>query len=125
MDVEINFTHIIDEFSFGEYYPKIDNPLDFTSAQTDESTLFSWGEANETDMYRFQYFVSIVPTTYIVNDFNSKIIDTFQYAVTEQSHPSASVKGQEVPGTRPRRPCSLWTNPCQESSSSLMSSRFN
>jgi hypothetical protein len=43
MDVEINFTHIIDEFSFGEYYPKIDNPLDFTSAQTDESTLFSWG----------------------------------------------------------------------------------
>jgi Endoplasmic reticulum vesicle transporter len=52
-------------------------------------------------MYRFQYFVSIVPTTYIVNDFNSKIIDTFQYAVTEQSHPSASTKGQEVPGTHP------------------------
>lgn len=24
----MNFTHIIDEFSFGEYYPKLINPLD-------------------------------------------------------------------------------------------------
>ena len=33
---EINFTHIIDEFSFGEYFPAIMNPLDYTSQRTTE-----------------------------------------------------------------------------------------
>jgi len=35
--VEINFTHIIDELSFGEFYPNIDNPLDSTHEIADES----------------------------------------------------------------------------------------
>jgi Endoplasmic reticulum vesicle transporter len=34
---EINFTHIIDEFSFGEYFPNIVNPLDSTFQTADES----------------------------------------------------------------------------------------
>jgi hypothetical protein len=33
---EINFTHIIDEFSFGEYFPKIVNPLDDTMEATED-----------------------------------------------------------------------------------------
>jgi hypothetical protein len=33
---EINFTHIIDEFSFGEYFPAIVNPLDYTTQGTSE-----------------------------------------------------------------------------------------
>jgi endoplasmic reticulum-Golgi intermediate compartment protein 2 len=49
-------------------------------------------------MYKFQYFLSVVPTTYIVNDFNQKVIDTFQYAATQQSHPSANAMGYDVPG---------------------------
>ena len=35
-DEEINFTHFIDEFSFGEYFPKIVNPLDYTTQLTDD-----------------------------------------------------------------------------------------
>jgi hypothetical protein len=33
---EINFTHIIEEFSFGEYFPTIVNPLDYTIGDTTE-----------------------------------------------------------------------------------------
>jgi Endoplasmic reticulum vesicle transporter len=33
---EINFTHVIDEFSFGEFFPNIINPLDEASASTEE-----------------------------------------------------------------------------------------
>jgi hypothetical protein len=50
------------------------------------------------DLYRFQYFLSVVPTVYIADDFGRKIIETNQYAVTEQSHPAAGSMGQEVPG---------------------------
>jgi hypothetical protein len=39
VDLEINFTHLIDELSFGEYYPSINNPLDFTHEIADESIL--------------------------------------------------------------------------------------
>jgi hypothetical protein len=38
VDVEINFTHLIDELSFGEYFPSINNPLDYTSEIADESS---------------------------------------------------------------------------------------
>ena len=37
---EINFTHIIDEFSFGEYFPNIHNPLDDTVESTDDRTSY-------------------------------------------------------------------------------------
>ena len=50
------------------------------------------------DLYRFQYFLSVVPTIYVADDFGRQIIETNQYAVTEQSHPSAGHMGQEVPG---------------------------
>jgi hypothetical protein len=51
------------------------------------------------DMYRFQYFLSVVPTTYIADEFGRKMIETNQYAVTKQGRPSAGKMGQEVPGT--------------------------
>lgn len=68
----INFTHIIDEFSFGEYYPKLVNPLD--------DGLLSVAESNNA---AFQYFLSIVPTTY-VSYSTGRTVKTNQYAVTEQ-----------------------------------------
>jgi endoplasmic reticulum-Golgi intermediate compartment protein 2 len=83
---EINFTHIIDELSFGEYFPNIVNPLDDTSQATTEN------------LYRFQYFVSVVPTIYVADDFATKVIETNQYAVTDHRHPSAHHMGQEIPG---------------------------
>ena len=51
------------------------------------------------DLHRFQYFLSVVPTIYVADDFSKKIIETNQYAVTKQSRPSAGQMGQEVPGT--------------------------
>ncbi|KAF2462181.1 putative COPII-coated vesicle protein [Lineolata rhizophorae] len=91
-----NFSHIINELSFGPYYPGLSNPLDNTIATTD------------AHFYKFQYYLSIVPTIYTENaaalsqamleartshptDANpfvqsSQTVFTNQYAVTEQSH---------------------------------------
>lgn len=66
-----NFSHIIDELSFGDYYPKLVNPLDGVSMIAEDNN----------DI--FQYFLSIVPTTY--QSFSTgRTIVTNQYAVTEE-----------------------------------------
>ncbi|KAH9867114.1 hypothetical protein IAQ61_007706 [Plenodomus lingam] len=100
-----NFSHIIRELSFGPYYPSLTNPLDNTIAIT---------PTPDDHFYKFQYFLSIVPTIYtddpslipyldILNRygknpdlFNSAhAVKTNQYAVTSQSHP---VSEYYVPG---------------------------
>ena len=98
IDLEINFTHIVDELSFGEYFPNINNPLDYTHEIADESMLRTSIELT-VDLYRFQYFLSVVPTVYVADDFGRKIIETNQYAVTQQSYPSThGAGGNTVPG---------------------------
>lgn len=47
-----NFSHHINELSFGPHYPNLLNPLDRTSDTTDKN------------FYKFQYYLSIVPTVY-------------------------------------------------------------
>ena len=71
-------------------------------------------------MYRFQYFLSVVPTIYIADDFGRTIIETNQYAITEQSHPSAGKMGQEVPGTSPSNSANE-----QEYSSNMTLNHYN
>jgi hypothetical protein len=90
----------VSELSFGPLYPSIHNPLDSTIATTDDH------------FYRFQYYLSIVPTVYtrtnnptraasadialqaaIRPDKNTVL--TNQYAVTSQSH---AVPETTVPG---------------------------
>ncbi|KXX74176.1 Endoplasmic reticulum-Golgi intermediate compartment protein 2 [Madurella mycetomatis] len=71
-----NFSHIISEFSFGPFLPSLVNPLDQTV------------NLAGAHFMRFQYFLSVVPTTYSVgypDEFGSSSIFTNQYAVTEQS----------------------------------------
>ncbi|KAI9925531.1 hypothetical protein ASPWEDRAFT_28969 [Aspergillus wentii DTO 134E9] len=85
-----NFTHMITELSFGPHYPTILNPLDKTIATT------------EDHYYKYQYFLSVVPTIYsrgshaldtysssppsLHNNPNKKnLIFTNQYAATSQS----------------------------------------
>ena len=58
------------ELSFGPFYPSLVNPLDRT---------INVASAN---FYKFQYFISIVPTVYRAS---GHILATNQYAVTEQS----------------------------------------
>ncbi|KAF2759028.1 putative COPII-coated vesicle protein [Pseudovirgaria hyperparasitica] len=85
-----NFSHHINELSFGPFYPSLINPLDKTYATT------------ELHFYKFQYYLSIVPTIYTTESKalgsstppsssnswgrSSNTVWTNQYAVTEQSH---------------------------------------
>ncbi|KAF2220466.1 endoplasmic reticulum-golgi intermediate compartment-domain-containing protein [Elsinoe ampelina] len=106
-----NFTHQINELSFGPFYPNLHNPLDNTRASTEEH------------FYKFQYYVSVVPTVYTTDSKNLELLHprvspgssdealkalqrtwalrstntvfTNQYAVTEQSH---AVNEYAVPG---------------------------
>ncbi|KAF2262858.1 DUF1692-domain-containing protein [Lojkania enalia] len=99
-----NFSHQITELSFGPYYPSLTNPLDNTITTTPDH------------FYKYQYYVSIVPTIYTddasllplleaVNRspdhpaksvfYSSHAIKTNQYAVTSQSHP---VNENWIPG---------------------------
>lgn len=64
----LNFSHIIQEFSFGEFYPLIDNPLDKSGKITPES------------FQSYKYYASVVPTRY---EKLGLIIDTNQYSITE------------------------------------------
>lgn len=47
-----NFSHHINELSFGPHYPNLLNPLDKTTSAT------------EANFYKYQYYLSIVPTIF-------------------------------------------------------------
>ena len=123
--VAFNFSHVINELSFGPFYPSLVNPLDRTV------------NIATAHFHKFQYFMSVVPTVYSVNPPSSssssslaallslapassspssatsptdaevararaaagtgggRTIFTNQYAVTEQSH---EISEMHVPG---------------------------
>jgi hypothetical protein len=85
MSPAFNFSHVVSELSFGPYYPSLINPLDRTI------------NIAEPHFYKFQYFMSVVPTIYTVagGGATTKTIFTNQYAVTEQSK---EVSDRTVPG---------------------------
>ncbi len=81
-----NFSHIISELSFGPFLPSLVNPLDRTV------------NTAPGHFHKFQYFLSVVPTTYSVGrpgSLGSASIVTNQYAVTEQSQ---AVPENTIPG---------------------------
>lgn len=67
----LNFSHVISEFSYGEFYPFINNPLDFTGKVTTEK------------LQAYKYYSKVVPTLY---ERLGLEIDTNQYSLTEQHH---------------------------------------
>ncbi|KAJ1833584.1 hypothetical protein LPJ63_002628 [Coemansia sp. RSA 2711] len=73
----MNFTHYIDELSFGPLYPSLDNPLDNTLHMADDHVA------------AFRYFISVVPTTYI--DASAHRLSTSQYAVKQYYKPHADL----------------------------------
>ncbi|EXJ77174.1 hypothetical protein A1O3_10332 [Capronia epimyces CBS 606.96] len=92
-----NFSHHINELSFGPHYPGLLNPLDKTSAVTPTAHFM-----------RYQYYLSIVPTIFtkrrdgIIRHVpnpqagrDSKSVFTNQYAATSQSR---EVPSNTVPG---------------------------
>lgn len=80
---DMNFTHRIDELSFGNFYSKLVNPLDGTHADS------------ASHFHRFQYFLNVVPTTYTSG---GTVIKTNQYAVTEQSRHTDDSQAEFFPG---------------------------
>ncbi|KII84363.1 hypothetical protein PLICRDRAFT_46260 [Plicaturopsis crispa FD-325 SS-3] len=65
---QMNLSHVITEFSFGPYFPDITQPLDYSFEVTPDAFV------------AYQYFVHVVPTTYIAP--RSKPLYTHQYSVT-------------------------------------------
>jgi len=65
---QMNLSHIITEFSFGPHFPDIVQPLDNSFEATDKNFI------------AFQYFLHVVPTTYIAP--RTSPLMTSQYSVT-------------------------------------------
>ncbi|GAA6009315.1 hypothetical protein JCM11491_004270 [Sporobolomyces phaffii] len=78
----MNLSHVIHEFSFGSYFPKIVQPLDNSVELTD------------APFHIFQYFLSVVSTTYV--DARRRVLLTNQYSVTDMDRKTEHGKG--VPG---------------------------
>lgn len=74
-----NMSHVISEFSYGDFYPFINNPLDFTGKVTTEHR------------QAYKYFAKVVPTVY---EKLGMIVDTYQYALTEIHH--IAQKGSQI-----------------------------
>ena len=60
MATAFNFSHYITELSFGPHYPTLLNPLDKTTATTD------------VNFYKYQYYLSIVPTIFTKRHVSTK-----------------------------------------------------
>ncbi|KAJ3506970.1 hypothetical protein NLJ89_g6563 [Agrocybe chaxingu] len=65
---KMNLSHVITEFSFGPFFPDIVQPLDNSFESTDKNFI------------AYQYFLHVVPTTYIAP--RSSPLHTHQYSVT-------------------------------------------
>ncbi|GAA5868897.1 hypothetical protein JCM16303_000298 [Sporobolomyces ruberrimus] len=81
----MNLSHVIHEFSFGPYFPRIVQPLD--------ASVFSLPFVISA-FHIFQYFLSVVSTTYV--DARRRIMHTNQYSVTDMDRTTEHGKG--VPG---------------------------
>lgn len=78
----MNLSHVIHEFSFGPYFPQISQPLDASV------------EMSKEHFAVFQYFVSIIPTTFI--DAWGRRLNTNQYSVNDYTR--TVEHGMGVPG---------------------------
>ncbi|GLB44741.1 putative endoplasmic Reticulum-Golgi Intermediate Compartment (ERGIC) [Lyophyllum shimeji] len=65
---QMNLSHVISEFSFGPHFPDITQPLDYSY------------EVTADPFVAYQYFLHVVPTTYIAP--RSAPLHTNQYSVT-------------------------------------------
>lgn len=66
-----NFSHVIYEYLYGDFYPYINNPLDFTAKVTHDNA------------QQYKYFARLVPTIY---EKLGILVDTYQYSLTEIHH---------------------------------------
>ncbi|KAL4062169.1 endoplasmic reticulum vesicle transporter-domain-containing protein [Scleroderma citrinum] len=79
---KMNLSHVITEFSFGPYFPDIAQPLDYSFEIADQPFM------------AYQYFLHVVPTTYIAP--RSAPLQTNQYSVTHYTRSFGH--GEGTPG---------------------------
>lgn len=82
----LNFSHVILEYSYGELFPFIDNPLDFTAKTTEEH------------FQAYKYYTKVVSTEY---EKLGLVVDTNQFSVMEHHHKvdqKPSGRSSSVPG---------------------------
>lgn len=79
----LNFSHVFYEFSFGVFYPFLNNPLEFTSKITTHN------------FQSYTYFLNAVPTTY---SHLGTSVNTYQYSMTELQVYSDGKIGSSFPG---------------------------
>ncbi|PCH42691.1 DUF1692-domain-containing protein [Wolfiporia cocos MD-104 SS10] len=75
----MNLSHVITEFSFGPYFPEIIQPLDDSF------------EITHDPFVAYQYFLHVVPTTYIAA--RSAPLHTHQYSVTHYTRTLSEHRG--------------------------------
>ena len=83
---ELKFNHVINEFSFGDFYPYIDNPLDNTAQFNQDEPLTT-----------YVYYTSVVPTLF--KKLGAEV-DTNQYSVNDYRYlyKDVAAKGDKMPG---------------------------
>jgi len=82
----LNFSHVIQELSFGEFYPMIRNPLDNSGKVVDDK------------LVAFKYYAKVVPTKY---ERLGVVVDTNQFSLTENIltfERSANGRPSGIPG---------------------------
>lgn len=78
-----NMSHSIFEFSYGDFLPYLDNPLDFTAKITDDSRQL------------FNYYAKVVPTLF---EKIGLVVETYQYSLTEIHRRAKNGRGNAPPG---------------------------
>lgn len=86
---KLDFSHTVNKLSFGQDYPGMKNPLDRISVKQDPESL-------NAGSGMFQYFLKVVPTTYIGVD--NATISSNQFSVTENFRDAGPVAGRMLPG---------------------------
>ena len=81
---QFNITHIVNELSFGEQFPGMQNILD------------SQSRAIQDTHGMYQYYIKVVPTRY--RYLNGTEIESNQYSVTEYMRHLAPGSGRGLPG---------------------------
>ena len=80
-----NFSHVINELSFGPFYPSLVNPLDRTV------------NIAAAHFHKFQYFMSVVPTVYSVNPPSSSSSSSSLAALLSLSPADSSASSATSP----------------------------
>lgn len=75
----MNLSHVVHEFSFGPFFPAISQPLDLSVETTARRTWRIWVCADAIAFTIFQYFLRVVPTTYI--DASRRTLATSQVSL--------------------------------------------